>query len=292
MPKAQVDYRWPPEESSGVAVELSGKSRDSGPDVFTEHGARRRFGRTALLSGLSVLVAVGVTFAGVRLVGDRTNLVLEPPAASCEPGGCGAAPAVPQPSATDFATPEESSPSPTADKPKPKPTPKSTAPAIVQAKPTPSRTNSPKPKKSPTPTATEDDDEVPVGTSLEEGGGPSSNDDAPADGNTLRVAAPAVTVAFEVTQEDFDGYAARIVVLSGKEDISDLRLAIPVSGEVLTVEGAQWEVQGGQLILTSVAPLLAGEELVVEMIANGSPITLSGCVLTGGDCTIAAPPTL
>ncbi|WP_155356307.1 hypothetical protein [Acrocarpospora macrocephala] len=271
-------------------MELSGKSRDSGPDLFTEPSSRGRFGRTALLSGLSVLVAVGVTFAGVRLVGDRTDLVLEPPAASCEPGGCGAAPAVPQPSATDFATPEES-PSPTADKPKPKPTPKSTAPAIVQAKPTPSRTNSPKPKKSPTPTATEDD-EVPVGIGLEEGGGPSSNDDAPADGNTLRVAAPAVTVAFEVTQEDFDGYAARIVVLSGNEDISDLRLAIPVTGEVLTVEGAQWEVRRGQLILTSFAPLLAGEELVVEMIANGSPTTPSDCVLTGGDCTIAAPPTL
>jgi hypothetical protein len=255
--------------------------------LFSELGARSRFGRAALLSGLSVLVAVGITFAGVKLVGDRTNLVLEPPAATCEPVACGAAPAVPQPSATDFATPEES-PSPTADEPKPKPTPKSTAPVVVQAKPTPSRTASPKPKKSATPTPTEDE-ETPIGTGLEEGGGPSSNDDPPVD---LRAAAPAVTVAFEVTQEDFNGYAARIVVLSGSEDISDLRLAIPVSGEVLTVEGAQWEIQGGQLILTSLAPLRAGEELVVDMIANGSPTTPSGCVLTGGDCTIAAPPTL
>ncbi|GAA0418226.1 hypothetical protein Acor_19780 [Acrocarpospora corrugata] len=287
-PQAEVSYRWP---DSGVAVELSGK-RDSGPEVFAEPGARSRFGRTALLSGLSVLVAVGVTFAGVRLVGDRTDLVFEAPAATCEPARCGAAPAVPQPSATDFATPEDSPADSPADSPpadKAKPTPKASVP-VVQAKPTPSRTASPKAKKTATPTPTEDDVPTGAGTALEEGDGPVSNDEP--DQNALRLAVPSVTVAFEVTQEDFDGYSARIIVQSGSDDIADLRVRIPVSGEILTVEGAQFEVRNGQLILSSLVPLVAGEELIVDVIASGSPTPPSECVLTGGDCAIAAPPTL
>ncbi|WP_214108403.1 hypothetical protein [Acrocarpospora catenulata] len=293
QPSPEVTYRWPeePTEIAGApqTVEISG------PEPV-DLASRSRFGKAALLSGISVLAAVGLTFAGVRLVGSNTSLVLEPPAASCAPGTCEAAPArtgaLPDPLDTATATPEAA---PTTASPEPSPSEAEAAPVKVKSapspsavRPTPSRTPKPKKSATPSPTPTEEPTRADVG--LEEGGEPSGTSPSPSPAR-LRSAVPHVTVGFEVFQEDPEGYSARLIVQTDR-DISGLSLTIPFTGELLTVGGAEATVHGDRLTLTSATPLLAGEELVISLIANGTPEPPAECTVKGGDCAIAGPPSI
>ncbi len=259
----------------------------------------RRFRRLAILSSVTVLLAAGVTFAGIRLVGNETTLAIEPPGSGCaSTNSCGAAPAMDMitptsaptdsPTETDSATDPGVAPSatPTTTPEAAKPTPSAVTPTPVpKTKKTPTATPSKKPPVSVDDEPTQDSGSDGV---IEDPG--TTTDEAAPDQGDIRVAeAPQVAVGFEVLRQDDIGYTARIVVRNeGAELSGGWTLEFPVGGEVTAVDGVQWEQRGGTLVITPEASLAAGEELTITFDANGTAEQPSDCTLSEGECRLSA----
>ncbi|GGS58913.1 hypothetical protein GCM10010156_16980 [Planobispora rosea] len=95
-----------------------------------------------------------------------------------------------------------------------------------------------------------------------------------------------VTVDFRSERKRSRAYTARLVVTADR-DLSVLRLSLPVSGEVTSLDGAEWRQVGGTLVMESPRAMVAGEELVISFAAQGRMRTPQTCRSTPGDCTIA-----
>lgn len=255
----------------------------------------RRFRRLAILSTVTVLLAAGVTFAGIRLVGGETALTIEPPVSGCaSTNSCAAAPAmdaitptiVPTDSLTDPAIDPGVSPSttPTKTPEAAEPTPTAVSPTPVpKTKKTPAATPSKKPPATVDDEPTQDTDSV---GEIEDPG--TATDEETPDQRDIRVAEiPQVALGFEVLRQDDIGYTARIVVRNEGADLSGWTFELPVGGQVTAVDSGQWEQRGGILVITPDAALAAGDELVITFDGDGTAEQPSECTLSEGECRLS-----
>ncbi|GAA0376582.1 hypothetical protein GCM10009530_28870 [Microbispora corallina] len=290
----------------------------------------RRLRRMALVSGLSVLLAVGVTAGGVRLMAGRTALTLEPPHAGCGTtcpttpgvlalgGGSGGTDASGSPgdaSSDDAAgdagaTAPPSAPStpiPTATPPgvqhtraraQDDRTTPSHAPAKGDSRPTSDDASSGSdgaPDAGDTSTGTTGDggDATPSGSAGDSAGGdasPDAADQGAGQDTTLQAGVPAgsVSLRFAVTRRDGNGYAAALSIRNEAAALGSWSVEIPVGGQVVDVQGAEWRQSGDTLVLSSPDPLAQGDDVRISFEADGDPQPLDQCTLAGGECTVDA----
>ncbi|MEZ0074289.1 hypothetical protein [Planotetraspora sp. GP83] len=96
-----------------------------------------------------------------------------------------------------------------------------------------------------------------------------------------------VSLAFEVTRQDEDGYSARLVVRNEAADLSSWTIELPIGGQVVSVDGFQWEQHGDTLSITSDEPLTAVDKVTVTLDAHGTAEPPADCTLRDGDCGVS-----
>ncbi|MGJ6962181.1 hypothetical protein ACSDR0_09745 [Streptosporangium sp. G11] len=95
----------------------------------------------------------------------------------------------------------------------------------------------------------------------------------------------AITVGADVVSDRSRTYTVELVVVA-KESVENLKVSVPVSGEVSSVNGADWEQVGDNLVIESPEGLGAGEELVVTFTASGDAEVPASCRSDQGECAV------
>lgn len=277
-----------PEDDGGAGRGFLGSGWDDEPEPRP-----RRVGRLAIISTICMLLAVGATYAGIQLAGNRTALAIKPPASGCSStNSCGAGPAVDAVSPAGQPTDSPSAIDPDvypSTAPSVTPTPKAVPDKSDVASPTPSpkaekpRTLTPSRK----PPVVVDDEPIQA-----EDNGENVQDVVPPGDETAqaeddsRLAAPQVALGFEVLREDEAGYSARLVIRNDGADLSGWTLELPVGGQVTAVNGVEWEQLGGTLVITPAESLPSGGELTIEFDADGVAEPPVECSLSEGECRV------
>ncbi|MGC5010960.1 hypothetical protein ACLQ2R_09370 [Streptosporangium sp. DT93] len=96
----------------------------------------------------------------------------------------------------------------------------------------------------------------------------------------------AITVGAEVVDRGTRTYTVRLV-LAAEEGVDGLTVSVPVSGEVSSLEGAEWDQVGDDLVIESPAGLEAGGRLVVTYTARGDAGVPRSCRSDQGECAVA-----
>ncbi|MEU8385406.1 hypothetical protein [Streptosporangium sp. NPDC048865] len=96
----------------------------------------------------------------------------------------------------------------------------------------------------------------------------------------------AITVGAGIVRERTRSYTVELVV-AAKASVERLRVSVPVSGEVTSVSGADWEQVGDDLLIESPEGLEAGEELLVTFTASGDAEVPQSCRSDQGECAVA-----
>jgi|GEM_PF-5699858 len=277
-----------------------------------EKGAGGRIGK-ALLIVAAVAVVLGGTVVGVRVLAGSES------PADCPPAGCAAASNQPIPEADDTDLAEDLAEEPTPDdEPSetgdetPGPEDEKTRPTAAPDRPSPRRgdggtASTPRPTPSPTPTATRaplDDDSSPTDEPSPTHQSLVVGEQTPAPERPLNSAGPdpvpgeptfsappaaggaAITVGAGVVRDRSRTYTVELVV-AANENVANLRVSVPVSGEVSSVSGADWEQVGDDLVIESRKALRAGEELVVTFTASGDAEIPASCRSDQGHCAVA-----
>lgn len=274
--------------------------------------------RKTLLVVAAVAVVLGGTVVGVRaLAGSESP-------ADCPPAGCVAAASnqpVPEADATGLAeepaeepapddepseagdeTPEpggeraRSTPAPdrtstrrgggVTSTPRPTPTRKATrAPLTDEPSLTDESADEPTSDPTPQPLVVSDRTQAPAELPLNSAG----PDPVPSE-TTFSAPPPAggaaITVGADVVQDGSRSYTVELVV-AANENVENLKVSVPVSGEVSSVSGAEWEQVGDNLVIESPDGLGAGEELVVTFTARGDAEIPASCQSDQGECSVA-----
>ncbi|MFI6598032.1 hypothetical protein ACIBHX_17385 [Nonomuraea sp. NPDC050536] len=297
-----ADEELPPEEPSG---RRRGRRKPPNRDSVDAPPSGR--GKVALLSVAAVVVVLGGTVVGVKMMGASADL------AKCPGGKCAAVQASNQPGpqvstsapVEDSDTPteeptttESDSPAPTATTgtqvprrtqvPQPVPTPTKKVKVKTSATPTrkPTQQDAPVPTDTPSddsPTAT---DAPTATTSSDTGGFPTGNPNPTA---TVQPGSNAgsVNLTYDVVRRGLVGFTAKLnVTNSASNALSAATVSIPVAGKVLDVRGAGWSQDGDLLILDVSSTLAAGDSINVTIDATGSSTAPQTCGLVGGDCSI------
>ncbi|MEU4409533.1 hypothetical protein AB0F88_33900 [Streptosporangium sp. NPDC023963] len=113
----------------------------------------------------------------------------------------------------------------------------------------------------------------------------------PVPSETASSAAPlaggaAITVGADIVQERSRTYTVELVV-AANESVEYLQVSVPVSGEVTSVSGADWEQAGDSLLIESPEGLEVDEELVVTFTASGDAEIPQSCRSDQGECAVA-----
>ncbi|MER6831291.1 hypothetical protein ABT352_35240 [Streptosporangium sp. NPDC000563] len=307
---------WTSESEPSDTAATSATSTALDPWPEDEEGSGGRV-RKALLIVAAVAVVLGGTVVGVRaLAGSESP-------ADCPPAGCVAASNQPLPEADDTGLAEEPTeepapedepaepgdetpepedekarptaapdrPSPrrgdggTTSTPRPTPTPKATrAPLDVDARPDDSSPTD-EPGSAPEPLVVGEQTPAPAEQPL------SSAGPDPAPSETTFVAPPsaggaAITVGAGVVRESSRTYTVELVV-AANENVANLTVSLPVSGEISSVRGAGWEQVDGDLVIESRKNLRAGERFVVTFTASGDAEIPASCWSEQGECSVA-----
>ena len=258
-------------------------------------------GRMALLAVAAVAVVLGGTVVGIKMMGSSDG------AESCPEGNCAAVQVtnqpVPQseepvedtePAEEPVDEPEEETPAasptpsvrPTAGQPRrtSTPTPKPTRSKTKQARPTEDPVEEAVPEESPEATPTEEappPGDTDSGTVPTEGGTPEPGASTPPAGGS-------VNVRFNVVKQRLTGYTATMdVINSSAKTLSALTLSMPVRGQVLNVDGAEWTQDGNLLIIDLASPIAKGDTAEITISATGRAGQPSNCGLVGGECAVA-----
>ncbi|WP_344917911.1 hypothetical protein [Streptosporangium oxazolinicum] len=96
----------------------------------------------------------------------------------------------------------------------------------------------------------------------------------------------AITVGADVVSDRSRSYTVELVV-AADENVENLKVSVPVSGEVSSVTGADWEQVGDDLVIESPDGLAAGEELVITFTARGDAEIPASCQSDQGECSVA-----
>lgn len=276
-------------------------------------------GRMALLSVAAVVVVLGGTVAGVKMMssGGDTN---------CPGGQCAAVQGTNQPVPVDTEpAEEEDAAEPLAEEDEetpvdeaaeedsqPEPTVSRTyapAPRRTTASPTPTPTPTPTRTKSKTPAQVEEDIDEPVVEEVPEEvtAIPSSRADADTGSVETHSAPPpedtpsseptrhgplsggaAVNVRFRVERQALTSYTATMSVTNeSPRAMNSFTLSMPVRGKITGVEGAEWTQDGNLLIVDLTKPIAAGESADLRISATGRAGKPSSCGLVGGECSVA-----
>ncbi|NRQ38582.1 hypothetical protein HII36_43180 [Nonomuraea sp. NN258] len=302
---------WTPDEDldePGSRRRGRGRGRRKPPsdgDVFDAPPAGR--GRVALLSVAAVVVVLGGTVAGVKFISSSG----EPE--TCATSNCTAVQSAPVSSAPPSdpveEEPEEEPIETAADEeaePSDTPTPKTTQavrtprrPTTPSPTPTKSKTKTPaQPTEEPEPTPEESVSESPTEeeTALDPdtnaGGVPTAPATTAAPTATATTqSAPSggsVNLQQQVVRQGVTRYTARVNVLNDSgETLAAPTLSLPVEGEVLNVNGAEWTQDGDLLIIDLPEKLASGESVEITYTATGEPADPENCGLVGGECAVS-----
>ncbi|MCG5214477.1 hypothetical protein [Streptosporangium sp. KLBMP 9127] len=305
----------PPKPSRGGRRKKKNDFLDSG----WNEDAPKKSKRTMILSMAAAVALLGGTVAGVQIMTRPTGV-----SAACPPSeDC--AVVAPNPVAPDPATTAPADPEATETESPEKPrTPKATgatrAPTSPASSP-PTRRVVPKRTPSASPTEKEQDAGIddqptpPPDVRIEEKEDEEEEKkrlDAPTPGPTT--APPTTTppptsgpqpepddpgfeqqglvdldirVGFDVLTNRLTRYEAEIsVVNASAAALPGLTLSVPVGGVVRDVEGADWEQQGGTLVLRYAGDMPAGDQLTITFTALGNPEAPDTCEVSGGTCEL------
>lgn len=286
-----------------------GRRRPPSPDgEWADERAPGGRSRMALLAVAAVAVVLGGTVIGVRLVsgaGDTPE--------KCEGSACAVmssnqpSPGVSGPPVEEEEEPAEepveADPSPTKQEPT---TTARTPRRTVAPQPTPTRTRKQTANPTPEPKATEVSDPDPspessetpwTGPDMDKGGDdggsatvapPVQEPTTPVQPQSMNVGGAAVNVGFDVVNNQLAGYTAELRVANASTaPLPGFELSLPVGGEILEVDGAEWRQDGGTLVLESIDELAEGARLQVTIHAYGEAAPPATCELSGGKCALA-----
>ncbi|MFF3439856.1 hypothetical protein [Streptosporangium sp. NPDC002721] len=96
----------------------------------------------------------------------------------------------------------------------------------------------------------------------------------------------AITVGADIVSDRARTYTVELVV-AADESVERLKVSVPVSSEVTSVSGADWEQVGDNLLIESPEGLGADEELVVTFTASGDAEIPRSCRSDQGECAVA-----
>ncbi|GAA3420516.1 hypothetical protein GCM10018952_63980 [Streptosporangium vulgare] len=170
--------------------------------------------------------------------------------------------------------------------PRPTPTRKATRAPVDTDEPSPSD----EPADDPSPSLTQEP--LVVGDRTPPPGEPlSSTGPDPVPSETTSSAFPlaggaAITVGADIVRDRSRSYTVELVV-AASESVERLKVSVPVSGEVTSVNGADWEQVGDKLLIESPEGLGADEELVVTFTASGEAEIPRSCQSDQGECAVA-----
>jgi hypothetical protein len=100
-------------------------------------------------------------------------------------------------------------------------------------------------------------------------------------------AATAIRVDVDLMREQArTSYTVKVVV-AADERLDGVRLSLPVSGRVSSVNGAGWKQDGETLVIESRRDLEPGEKLVINFTARGPAEVPQTCESSQGECAVA-----
>jgi hypothetical protein len=230
--------------------------------------------------------------AGDPPSGEEPDQEPEKQGEQAEPGDSGA---TPTPEATRRSGAVVSAPSPTR-------APKATrAPRSAAAEPLSTGARSPAdgPKLADDPEPADRPEEGPEPSSspavpleADETGAPAQSpvDTAPTPAQTSEAPAPngpaTIRVGVDLVREKSRDYTVRLVVTAGQR-VNGLRLSLPVSGRVSSVNGAAGKQVGDTLVIESGKDLEPGEDLIVNFTARGRAEVPQTCESSQGECSVS-----
>jgi hypothetical protein len=253
--------------------------------------------RLALVSGVSVVLTLGLIVGGVQVLSGRTELTVQPLGASCAaPGQCRTertadtlpadgrettdGPASPAPTVSAGQTPRGShsaTPGPT-----PSPTAGTTAPAA------PGTTPVTEPGDSPTRVVTQTPETTPSASSPVLGAAPPSDGGASAPASTQPAVSARVRVSVRLSWQVGDRYSAQVTVDNEAADLSSWAVNLPLGGEITKAFSTQGGVEAQGNTIVSSRTLRSGRDITVYVYGRGSFRAPVGCTLTGGECTVSS----
>ncbi|GII31675.1 hypothetical protein [Planotetraspora mira] len=254
--------------------------------------------RLALVSGVSVVLTLGLIVGGVRVLSGRTELTVQPSGASCAaPNQCSAeqaadtvptdgrqtsdGPASPAPTISAGQTPLVSHSATPGVTPSPATSTTTSA--------TPGTTAVPEPGNSPTRAVTQ----TPAGTTpsasspvLGAAPPPPSPDGGASVPATTQPAAPnRVRVSVELFSR---GYRAEVTVHNEAADLDSWAVDLPLGAKIAGAYSNQGGVKTQGSTIVSSRPLRSGRDITVTIFGYGSFRSPGGCSLAGGECTVSS----
>jgi hypothetical protein len=273
--------------------------------------------RPVLLAVAAVVVVLGGTVAGIKMLGGTTTAA----DGDCPAGQTCAAVATNRPTPDTSSTesseelfeseeppPVEETEAAEDDPATPTPSGRATAaPPPVRPTTAPRTSRSPSPRPTPTsrPTRspvqvrgepTEEPEESPsLGNVVIEPprdtsppGTPFTTPTSGSGGDQPLSSGGMVSMGFDVVSQGRDRYVAELsVVNESTQTLPRFALRVPVAGRVLDVTGHDWSQEGDTLLIEAEEGLLGGDGLVVTFTARGRAATPATCELPGGACTLA-----
>ncbi|GAA1310235.1 hypothetical protein Psi02_40220 [Planotetraspora silvatica] len=252
--------------------------------------------RLALVSGVSVVLTLGLIVGGVRVLSGRTELTVQSSGASCAaPDQCRAertadtaptdgrrtsdGPASPTPTISAGQTPRGShSATPGVT---PGPVTSTTASA------TPGTTAVPEPGESPTRAVTQTPGTTPSASSPVLGAAPPPSPDGEA--SVPATTQPAAPNRVRVSVELFSrGYRAEVTVHNEAADLDSWAVDLPLGAKIAGAYSTQGGVDTRGNTITSSRPLRSGRDITVTIYGFGSFRSPGGCSLAGGECTVSS----
>jgi hypothetical protein len=276
---------------------LLGSGLSSGSELGDEPSKGLR--RLALVSGVSVVLTLGLIIGGVRVLSGRTELTVQPLGASCAaPGQCRTertADTIPTDSRQTSDGPASPAPTVSAGQTPlgshsatPGPTPSLATSTTASA--APGTTPVTEPGDSPTRTVTQTPETTPSASSpvLVAVPPPPSDGGASAPATTQPAASARVRVSVRLLSQRRGEYYAQVTVHNEAADLSSWTVGLPLEGSDMEVWVEHGEQQGNTLAISSSQPLRSGRDSTVIVSARGSFRAPGGCTLAGGECTVSS----
>ncbi|GAA4571168.1 hypothetical protein [Planotetraspora kaengkrachanensis] len=274
----------------------SGLSSGSGSGDDSSKGLRR----LALVSGVSVVLTLGLIIGGVQVLSGRTELTVQASDSSCAaPGQCDTEQTADSaPTEDDPAGDGPASSAPTASAGRtpvgsrsatPGTTPSVTAGTTAPA--TPGTTPAGAPAGSPTRDVTQSPVTTPSASTPVDAApppAPPSGDGGSEPEATQPAASDRVRVSVRLDWQAGGWYGAKVTVHNEADDLSSWTVALPLEGSAVQVGAEHWDQDGDTLSIGSSRSLRSGRDTTVSLTFRGRFQAPGGCTLAGGECTVSS----
>ncbi|GAA4578346.1 hypothetical protein GCM10023194_00990 [Planotetraspora phitsanulokensis] len=275
----------------------SGLSSAPSPGDDSSKGLRR----LALVSGVSVVLTLGLIVGGVQVLSGRTELTVQSLGTNCAaPGQCDTERTADSAPTDDHQTGDGSASStPSASAGRTPPGSRSATPgstpsvtAGTTASATPGTTPATGPGDSPTRDVTTQSPETPPSASAPVVAAPPPpppSDDGQSEPETTQPAASdRVRVSVRLDWQAGGWYGAKVTVHNEADDLSSWTVGLPLEGSAVQVGADHWDQNGNTLSIGSDRKLRSGRDTTVSLTFRGRFQAPGGCTLAGGECTVSS----